>query len=116
MNCEKFRDCYDQYTQVPIVEQRLNLEEWQAWQTHVLDCSACYEWDLTMESPEKKVLCGHDQLKFIQTAKTHPQQCPGNLITLDENSQTYGLPISDSATTLVTIFYCPWCGTKLDAP
>lgn len=45
----------------------------------------------------------------------HPNryECPDALVDFWPVSQTYGLMIHDGGASVIVIFYCPWCGTKL---
>ncbi|MDX8361787.1 DUF6980 family protein [Cytobacillus sp. IB215316] len=47
--------------------------------------------------------------------KQHPNifDCPDSLIHYTENLDEYGLIIHDGGTSVLTIYYCPWCGNKL---
>jgi hypothetical protein len=39
--------------------------------------------------------------------------CPDSLIHYSSYSDTYGLIIHDGGSSVISINYCPWCGTKL---
>ena len=39
--------------------------------------------------------------------------CPDCLIHYSEGRDSYGLIIHDGSRSVITIAFCPWCGTKL---
>lgn len=39
--------------------------------------------------------------------------CPDCLIACSPNGSSYGIMIHDGGSSVITITYCPWCGTKL---
>lgn len=41
--------------------------------------------------------------------------CPDALVYYSESRDRYGLIIHDGGGSVITISYCPWCGTKLPA-
>ena len=50
------------------------------------------------------------------TCDIHPDRfdCPDCLVDYDERSSRYGLIIlNEAGGGVITIAYCPWCGTKL---
>jgi len=42
-----------------------------------------------------------------------PFDCPDNLIHFYENPRKYGIIIHEGGSSMLTIYFCPWCGTKL---
>ena len=53
------------------------------------------------------------------TCDMHPNRgdCPDCLVEYSERSSSYGLMIRNEAGGgVITIAYCPWCGTKLPQP
>jgi hypothetical protein len=53
------------------------------------------------------------------TCDIHPDRgdCPDCLVDFSESSRRYGLMIrNDAGGGMITIAYCPWCGTKLPQP
>lgn len=40
--------------------------------------------------------------------------CPDALIDYWENDPAYGIIVHDGGHSMITINFCPWCGTKLD--
>jgi hypothetical protein len=42
--------------------------------------------------------------------------CPDCLINYGERRNSYGLIIHDGGGSVISISYCPWCGTKLPEP
>jgi hypothetical protein len=49
----------------------------------------------------------------------HPDRfdCPDRLVDYDERSGRYGLIIlNEAGGGVISIAYCPWCGTKLPQP
>lgn len=45
----------------------------------------------------------------------HPDrfECPDMLIDYSPNSGRYGLIIHDGGRSVISIAFCPWCGTEL---
>jgi len=50
-----------------------------------------------------------------QVCDEHPNRhdCPAALIHYLPNQHEYGLYIHDGGSSIVTIMFCPWCGTDL---
>ena len=42
-----------------------------------------------------------------------PFECPDWLVLFDETSNDYGIIVHDGGQSVVTIQYCPWCGSLL---
>jgi hypothetical protein len=54
-----------------------------------------------------------------KTCDIHPNRgdCPDCLVDYSEHMQRYGLMIrNDAGGGMISISYCPWCGTKLPEP
>jgi hypothetical protein len=51
-----------------------------------------------------------------RTCPDHPDRydCPDCLVDYWPASSSYGLIIHDGGSSVVSISYCPWCGTKLE--
>jgi hypothetical protein len=45
----------------------------------------------------------------------HPDrfECPDALVNYSEHGEDYGLIIHDGSSSVISIAFCPWCGTKL---
>ncbi|MDJ1007232.1 MAG: hypothetical protein QNJ13_05345 [Paracoccaceae bacterium] len=45
----------------------------------------------------------------------HPNRfdCPDNLISYDEITDSYGIIVHDGGSSVINIGFCPFCGTKL---
>lgn len=45
----------------------------------------------------------------------HPDrfECPDALLHHDDRDGEYGIIIHDGGSSVITIHYCPWCGSKL---
>ena len=41
------------------------------------------------------------------------EDCPDCLIDFRPHSGLYGIMIHDGGSSMITIAYCPWCGTRL---
>ncbi|MDC3416310.1 DUF6980 family protein [Aquibacillus salsiterrae] len=53
------------------------------------------------------------QVNYECDEHPNPYDCPEKLIHYDERFDEYGIIIHDGGESSVTIFYCPWCGSKL---
>lgn len=40
--------------------------------------------------------------------------CPDVLINFNKKTESYGIIIHDGGTSMISINYCPWCGTNLN--
>jgi hypothetical protein len=40
-------------------------------------------------------------------------ECPDALVDFSERDDSYGLIIHDGGSSVISIAFCPWCGTKL---
>ena len=40
-------------------------------------------------------------------------ECPDALVNYSERRKDYGLIIHDGGSSVISIAFCPWCGTKL---
>ena len=49
------------------------------------------------------------------TEHSDPFACPDALITYEQCFDEYGIIIHDGGSSVITIDYCPWCGTALPA-
>ncbi|WP_132358025.1 hypothetical protein [Lysinibacillus sp. BK089] len=43
----------------------------------------------------------------------NPFECPDKIIIFYEQSNNYGLIIHDGGESMISIDFCPWCGSKL---
>ena len=59
--------------------------------------------------------CVHIAEQVTRTCEQHPDphDCPDILIVYFSKYDEYGIPIRDGGSSIVTIHFCPWCGTKL---
>lgn len=64
---------------------------------------------------ETEFCCESMQADLEQTCSTHLRryECPDSLITYWAGSHTYGLMIHDGGTSIMQIYFCPWCGANL---
>jgi len=44
-----------------------------------------------------------------------PFECPDNLVYYSARLREYGLIIHDGGSAMISIGYCPWCGSELPA-
>jgi hypothetical protein len=49
-----------------------------------------------------------------RTCKDHPDRfdCPDNLVAILKRGD-YGLIVHDRGSSVISIAFCPWCGTRL---
>lgn len=68
-----------------------------------------------METPTH--CCDEMRREAERTCEQHPHrhECPDCLIGYVPKFREYGLLIHDGGSGLLTIRFCPWCGTKLPA-
>ncbi|MBS0044422.1 hypothetical protein KFE26_19255 [Shewanella sp. M16] len=60
--------------------------------------------------------CCKEMLRAISAkCQTHEDEfaCPDVLVTYSPKFDEYGLIVHDGGTSSISIYYCPWCGTKL---
>ena len=52
---------------------------------------------------------------LAQRCEQHPDRydCPDALVDYSARLRQYGLIVHDGGHSVITIEYCPWCGTKL---
>jgi Domain of unknown function (DUF6980) len=68
----------------------------------------------------KKYPCVHLAYRSISECEQHanPWDCPDNVIVCDRK-KNFGIPIrtgeEGSASSMIGIEYCPWCGKKIPA-
>lgn len=43
----------------------------------------------------------------------NPFDCPDQIIIYDVSDDDYGLILHDGGSSRIGIYYCPWCGSKL---
>lgn len=55
------------------------------------------------------------QISHHCTEHSDPFACPDALITYEQCFDEYGIIIHDGGSSVITIDYCPWCGTALPA-
>jgi hypothetical protein len=53
------------------------------------------------------------QLELVCQKHPGAGQCPDNLVTFWPQFQEYGLVVHDGGDSVVSIRFCPWCGTRL---
>lgn len=54
-----------------------------------------------------------DAVNYKCREHSNPFECPDNLIYFSTKSKEYGLIIHDGGESLISISFCPWCGSRL---
>jgi hypothetical protein len=118
MNCNQFKNKYDQFTKVPLSKEIWESDEYGTWFDHMEDCTSCSDWHLkqTVINRGHKVSdfpCVHIAYRVTQTCEDHPNpwDCPDIMIV--KKDKGYGLPVRDGGSSYIKIEFCPWCGTKI---
>lgn len=58
-------------------------------------------------------LLRNDAIECGVRLRADRHDCPDCLIDYWPNGPSYGIMIHDGGSSMITIAYCPWCGTKL---
>lgn len=61
-----------------------------------------------------KHCCDMMQSNVENGCNLHPDRfaCPDALVNFSERANSYGLIIHDGGSSVISISFCPWCGTK----
>ena len=77
-------------------------------------------WPLFKRKPEwssvKKHCCEYMQYHATYRCDQHPNpfDCPDNVVIYDAESDSYYLIIHDGGSGLISIRFCPWCGSNIE--
>lgn len=118
MECNCFRERYEQFTALPLPTDVFNSEEFTAWSAHRFNCVPCGEWDLLNTLARRGVDVKNYPCVHIAYHSTHPcnihsdaWECPDMiLVRIDDG---FAIPIRNGGTSMLKIEYCPWCGINL---
>ena len=118
MNCGRYREQYERFMSLPLPREVWESDEYEAWQTHGIDCHSCGEWNLLQQLRRRGVdltnyPCIHVAYQSTHTCDIHSDawECPD--MVLVRTARGFGIPVRDGGTAVVRIEYCPWCGIKL---
>ena len=64
---------------------------------------------------EDRICCEFMRTQLLHECEQHPDlnDCPDILVVYDSRFDEYGMPIRDGGTSVISMYFCPWCGTKL---
>lgn len=65
--------------------------------------------------PNVKHCCEMMRSNVENSCKDHPSRfdCPDLLINYSESHNEYGIIVHDGGNSVISITFCPWCGTNL---
>jgi hypothetical protein len=55
----------------------------------------------------------HTQLTHTCVDHPDPDSCPDKVVTTSTDGAWYGVRIHDGGSAVLTIAFCPWCGSRL---
>jgi hypothetical protein len=120
MNCSEFRERYEKYTASPLPREVWETEEFSKWNSHLHDCSLCYDWHLLNELKERGVSvddypCVHMAYYAAFTCDKHTNlsECAEAAIIYYPQFNEYHIGPRGGRGDDVLIAMCPWCGVKL---
>jgi hypothetical protein len=120
MDLEAFKILYKRFSKLPLPKEVWETPEFEEYQNAIVASEECNNWYLAQNLKKKKL----DFSTFCcLTMATHVSEGIGkrgktiydnvDVIIRKWEDGTFGIPIHDGGTSVITISYCPWCGLKL---
>jgi len=128
VKCRQFKEIYQNFIKhrdsfIKFTNDPPNESLYEDWCEHSHTCPACSDWKIVQKLKEndidwKKYPCVHLAYRSMAECEQHsnPWDCPNNVVVHD-GKKNFGIPIrtgeEGSATSMIGIEYCPWCGKKI---
>jgi len=114
----RYRELYEPFMSLPLPRGVWESADYQAWQSHWLDCKTCKEWDLLKRVQARGIdladyPCVHVAYHSTHVCELHADawECPD--MTLVRTAGGFGIPVRDGGTSVARIEFCPWCGISV---
>ena len=72
-------------------------------------------WRRTESMNQDRICCDTMRVQLTHKCERHPDpfDCPDVLVVYKAKFDEFGMPIHDGGRSVMSMRYCPWCGTQL---
>ena len=124
MDCNTYKALYPKHSALPLSPAIWDTPEHEEFTDHFHDCTSCGDWTLARRVEKRGVdpadyPCVHiayHVTEKLESSGVDAFNNPDVVICEFEDSGTFGIPIRDGGSSMITIQYCPWCGIQLPDP
>ncbi|MFB9863028.1 DUF6980 family protein [Rufibacter immobilis] len=121
MEFDEFKNLHNKFSGALLTEELLNSLEYERYSNTLDENKEFYHWTLKFELEKasfnyENYCCPEMAYRIHESLDDEGEIDHDNLDAVIHkwSNGTYGIPIHDGGTSVITINFCPWCGTNLD--